>query len=755
MKKTTTYCAAALAALCVISSCKEEEVPSFAQAQKGIPASFAENKPDESIYLWKKGDRIAWMEAGGTIKTATYKGSTVTGTARFAPSVGEVEDVTYPLKALYPAAAVDTADFSMDIPSEQMFQEILSKQSSVFAGYSATGDDPVMMHNLFGGLAVNVKGNVSISRLSLRSLDGKGLCGAARVSFSDSGQPSISVTGSDEVVSTSSSSRALSTSGATTFLFAIPTGEYPGGFALEMSNRDGSIVRDFNTEGGISIAASSVYTSSLEYSVFGEKQHGENVNAGKTYSNSVCTEEAFAEPVVIRAEDGYYYAFSSGNVVPMYRSFDMISWEKDVDGLYEAPSWSAVPGASLKSPDVHRVGSSYNMYYAMSGAAYSPDNGIGLAVSQSIHGPYTDVGKLVVGKELFPGGNVNVTDPAFIDDGEGKYLFFGSFQDGIYVVKLNDSGTEVDAASAPVKVAGSLFEGAEIYKKDGWYYLFASTGSATGGLDSQYCTVVGRSQSITGPYLDRSARSLVENNYSILLQKNTLFGGPGQCSHIVLDDDENEWIYYQGFAPQNSYGKKALMLDRLEWDAEGWPVVNKDGGPTSTSSAPVRYEDSQAWHWHLIKSDFDSGKFMEGNGSYVAEIGQPAKSWTLSYTDRQASPEYFITWGPEYRRYKFGTGSADRLPHPLTLSTDAFEGKIITSVSVFITSEKANNTTLKITVGDTEYFNDKISIKSAEKHKYGVEHKGTGNASGTLQIELETSTPYYFNRVEVHYKDNE
>lgn len=742
-----------MAALCLLSSCKEEEVPSFAQAQKGIPVSFSENRDDESFYLWKKGDRIVWSEGGGTIKTAVYRGSTVTGTAKFAPSTGEPEDVVFPLKAIYPASAVDTADFSVSIPSEQPFQSVLSKQSGVFAGYSASKDDPVMMRNLFGGLALKVKGNVSLSSIRMRSLDGKGLSGDAELSFGQDGVPSISVSGSDEVLCTSSSSTSLSTDMPVTFLFSIPPGDYPGGFALEMSNRDGSIIRNFNTEGGISIVPSAVYTSSLEYSVIGEKMHGPDVNEGKTYSNAVCSDEEISDPTVIRADDGYYYVFASGNVAPMHRSFDMMNWDKDVDGLYEKPSWSVA--GSLTSPDVHRIESTYTMFYSMAGGSAVLQNGIGVAVSQDVHGPYTDLGKLFAGEDLFPGTGVNAVDPAFFDDGSEQYLFFGSFSDGIYMVKLEGSGTSVDATFTPVKVAGSQFEGVEVYHHAGWYYLFASTGSESGGLSSSYCTVVGRSESVTGPYLDRNGNSLMENNYSILLQGNTLFGGPAQCSHIVLDDAGNEWIYYQGFSSQNSYAKGILFLDRLEWDADGWPVVNKGAGPTSSAQAPVRYEDSEVWHWHLEKEDFNSQSFKDGNGSYVNEIGQPAKPWTLSYTDRQASPEYFITWGPEYRRYKFGTGSADRLPHPLTLSTDAFEGKIITSVSVFITSEKANNTSLRITVGDSEYYNSKISIKSTEKHKYGVEHKGTGNASGTLTIKLETSTPYYFNRVEVHYKDNE
>ena len=43
----------------------------------------------------------------------------------------------------------------------------------------------------------------------------------------------------------------------------------------------------------------------------------------------------------------------------------------------------------------------------------------------------------------------------------------------------------------------------------GYYYLFASTGTCCEGLKSTYQTVVGRSSSLWGPYLDKQGRSLL------------------------------------------------------------------------------------------------------------------------------------------------------------------------------------------------------------------------------------------------------
>ena len=47
------------------------------------------------------------------------------------------------------------------------------------------------------------------------------------------------------------------------------------------------------------------------------------------------------------------------------------------------------------------------------------------------------------------------------------------------------------------------YEGVNIYKKNGFYYLLASIGSCCAGENSTYELVVGRSQNILGPYVDR------------------------------------------------------------------------------------------------------------------------------------------------------------------------------------------------------------------------------------------------------------
>ena len=53
--------------------------------------------------------------------------------------------------------------------------------------------------------------------------------------------------------------------------------------------------------------------------------------------------------------------------------------------------------------------------------------------------------------------------------------------------------------------------------RDGYYYLYASTDFCCRGLDSTYKIVVGRSESVTGPYLDKDGKDMMEGGGTLLV----------------------------------------------------------------------------------------------------------------------------------------------------------------------------------------------------------------------------------------------
>jgi len=127
------------------------------------------------------------------------------------------------------------------------------------------------------------------------------------------------------------------------------------------------------------------------------------------------------------------------------------------------------------------------------------------------------------------------------------------------------------------QVAGTAYEGVYIHKRNGFYYMFASIGSCCDGLNSTYTTVVGRSDKLFGPYLDKEGKPMMENNHEVVIARNDRFVGTGHNSEIVQDAVGNDWILYHAVSVANPKGR-VLMLDRVRWEND-WPYV--DGGTPS------------------------------------------------------------------------------------------------------------------------------------------------------------------------------
>jgi arabinan endo-1,5-alpha-L-arabinosidase len=176
-------------------------------------------------------------------------------------------------------------------------------------------------------------------------------------------------------------------------------------------------------------------------------------------------------------------------------------------------------------------------------------------------------------------GVLNSIDPCYFEEDGHKYLIWGSFQ-GIYYVELTDNGLKVKTGSTPVRIAGSAFEATYLYKHNDLYYLFASVGSCCEGVNSTYQTVVGRSTSLFGPYLDKNGNSMLDNAYEVVIHGSDAFKGPGHNSGIFTDEKGEDWIMYHAFSATEVNLGRCLMLDKIVW-VDNWPTV-KDGVPSST-----------------------------------------------------------------------------------------------------------------------------------------------------------------------------
>lgn len=296
------------------------------------------------------------------------------------------------------------------------------------------------------------------------------------------------------------------------------------------------------------------------------------------YRNPVF-QPVFADPSIIEAADGYFYAYATeddwGNgsgvhIVPIIKSKDLINWTFVNDAFLQKPGWKSQ--GFIWAPDINFIDGKYYLYYSYS--LWGDTNpGIGLAIADKPEGPFSDHGKILLSEEV---GVANSIDPFYMEDDGVKYLFWGSFR-GIYGCELSDDGKSL--AGHKFNIAGNFFEGTYILKKNDYYYFFGSNGNCCEGAASKYKLVIGRSTDIKGPYLNRQGDNLLTAHGSLFIEGNSNdgFAGPGHNAEIITDDAGDDWLLYHAIDKKIPYlpagaTRRPLMLDKIVWE-NGWPGI--------------------------------------------------------------------------------------------------------------------------------------------------------------------------------------
>ena len=284
-----------------------------------------------------------------------------------------------------------------------------------------------------------------------------------------------------------------------------------------------------------------------------EPVQNESVHTGENIYKNPVVNYSLPDPTIIRADDGYFYLYATEDIrnTPIYRSRDLVNWVFLGTAFTDDTRPTFEPRGGLWAPDINYIGGQYVMYYSMSVWGGEWTCGIGVATADRPEGSFTDRGKLFRSNEI---GVQNSIDPFYIEDNGKKYLFWGSFR-GIYAIELSDDGLSVKPGAEKQRIAGTAYEGTYIHKRNGYYYLFASIGSCCEGINSTYTTVVGRSENLFGPYLDKQGRPMMENHHEVLIRKNQKFVGTGHNSEIVSDKAGQDWIFYHAFSTDNPKGR--------------------------------------------------------------------------------------------------------------------------------------------------------------------------------------------------------
>lgn len=316
-----------------------------------------------------------------------------------------------------------------------------------------------------------------------------------------------------------------------------------------------------------------------------------------------------ADPFVLRA-DGKFYQYCTQTDVflndsalgrtfvrgPIFESEDCVNWKYKANAFenYE-PTWGT-SGAGVWAPTVCKVGDYYNFYYSLSTGGDS-NPGIGVARSLTPYGPFEHFGKLFNSEEI---GVTNSIDPYVFWD-EGKlYIAWGSFGGLITIAELESDGLSLKGGleeqyEKKVAIAGyernesKNYEATIILKKDGYYYLFLSTGTCCSGAQSTYHVVVSRSENLFGPYEDSKGKNMFGPSRGDYVVVPSLSGvmGPGH-NGLITDDNGDIWMIYHGYdvnGPRPDW--RVTFLDKLIWDDEtGMPHVENNKASLKQKPGP-------------------------------------------------------------------------------------------------------------------------------------------------------------------------
>ena len=311
---------------------------------------------------------------------------------------------------------------------------------------------------------------------------------------------------------------------------------------------------------------------------------------GITYTNPVITFSSAADPTVIRTEDGFYlYATQTDKYwVPIYFSKDLVNWEFKRTAFRNATKPQIPGGGAFWAPEIRHINGKYVLYFSWAKWGDGDASYTAVATSDSPLGDFVNSKELLT-KEDF---GSNCIDQFYYEEDNKKYMFVGSFN-GIYVTELTDDGLSVKrnengTPTLKKQVCGKAFEGTNIYKKNGYYYLFASINNCCDGERSRYKVVVGRSQDLLGPYLDKSGKDMINNAWELVLEGDgQKFFGHGHNSIIVQDDAGTDWMIYHSYVKENGeVGGRLGMLDRVLWTEDGWPYI-KNCVPSTSDFLPV------------------------------------------------------------------------------------------------------------------------------------------------------------------------
>lgn len=305
------------------------------------------------------------------------------------------------------------------------------------------------------------------------------------------------------------------------------------------------------------------------------------------YTNPVLFAD-YSDPDVIRVGKDYYMVASSFHFspgIPVLKSPDLVHWQiigHVLPRLPFAPEYDMIPpftltdaiqkptGPGLRyasgvwAPAIRHHNGRFHVYWP------TPDEGIFMSTATNPAGPWSTPVTVIDAPKL--------EDPCpFWDDDGSAWLIHGKVGAGPLILRrMNADGTRtLDAGIVVAEDAKNLpvLEGPKLYKRHGWYYIFAPIGGVETGSQA-----VGRARKIQGPY-----------EWRVVLDKgSTSIQGPHQGGYVETPSGDGWFVHFNSTGAFGRIVHLQPVRWQDDWPLMGDPVANTTyGQPVSGGKVPV------------------------------------------------------------------------------------------------------------------------------------------------------------------------
>lgn len=313
-----------------------------------------------------------------------------------------------------------------------------------------------------------------------------------------------------------------------------------------------------------------------------------------TYKNPVLNAD-YSDPDAIRVGDDYYLTASSFNCVPglpILHSKDLVNWKlvnyaiKRLipEDVYTKP----MHGKGVWAPCIRYHNGEFFIFWP------DPDRGIYMTKTKDPLGDWEPSVMVKAGKGLI--------DPAPYWEEDGRVFMahgWAKSRAGVNsIITVNELSKDASQMiGADVLVYDGLahgdftIEGPKLYKRNGFYYIFAPAGSVQTGWQ-----VILRSKNIYGPY---------ENKITLAQGKSTV-NGPHQGAWVDTPNGESWFLHFQD---KGIYGR-VMHLQPMKW-VNDWPVMGVDTDGDGCGDPVLTYKKPNVGKNYPIETPAESDEFND------------------------------------------------------------------------------------------------------------------------------------------------